>query len=525
LAIGEPKRTNQIKVLGDVTGRSTEKEQYLPGKHIVSIEEMRKILSVVAWIVAAMMAMPLIAAPALADGVSWKTTTNPEVWSHVQERSQFSIINFKDGYEKIIISIQVAESELQSGTRMFWLFPIPSAPQAARIDLISDVPRLEGVAYGNKVWGMVASDPMWYYCVLGSQIWAGVPAMLYFMVIPISGGLGGNDQLVDIYESTDKYGLHSEIISADNASDLQTYLASQGLIIPSGDQAIITDYIGSGFSFVSTRIDDLSDFRENATIQHDDAGEYYMMGVEADFPTDEIFFPLKLTSAYGDSDIPITVQVLGFVDISVMPATGSSLRITADYDEIDDWYTLRGESYYYGYHRSNESVNQTLAFFQEQIGADWQSHPTTNYGLWRDKFTVIQIDGKANTLISDLWMKDSPPSSVSTMEFFISNPWVIVLAIFLTISTIAGLIAGLFLDGSSKHIPQYLLIGLTNFLTIFVPTFLFSKYYVGWNKERYGEKPEKNALSIIRVNFFVAYTMTFTILSIGVWMIIARSAA
>jgi len=487
---------------------------------------MRKTLNVAAWVVAAMMAMPIVAAPVMADGVSWKTISNPEVWSHVQERSQFSIINFKDGYEKMIISIQVNESELDSGSRMFWLFPIPSVPQAAKIDLISDVPRLEGIAYSNKVWEKVANEPMWYYCVLGSQIWAGVPAMMYFMVTPISSGGVGNNQLVDIYESTDKYGLHSEIISADNASDLQTYLASQGLTIPGSDQAIISDYVDLGFSFVSTRIDDLADFRENATIQHDDVGGYYMMGVEADFPTDEIFFPLKLTSAYGDSDIPITVQVLGFVDISVMPATGSSLRITADYDEIDDWYMLRGESYYYyGHHRSNESVNQTLAFFEEQIGTDWQSDPTRNYGLWRDKFTAIHIDGKANSLTNDLWMKDSPPSSVNTMEFFISNPWVIVLAIFLTISTIAGLIAGLFLDGSSKRIPQYLLIGLTNFLTILVPIFLFSHYYVRWNKERYGEKPEKNALSIIRLNFFLAYTVAFTILSIGVWMIIARSAA
>jgi hypothetical protein len=487
---------------------------------------MRKTLSVVVWIVTAMMAMPLIAAPVMADGISWKETSNLEVWSHVQERSQFAIINFKDGYEKMIISIQVTESELQSGTRMFWLFPVPSAPQVVKVDLISDVPRLEGVAYGNKVREKVASEPMWAYCVFGSQIWAGVPAILYLTITTtsLSGGGGDNDQLVDVYDSTDKYGLHSEIISADNASNLQTYLASQGLTVPSGDQAMISDYVDSGFSFVSTRIDDLADFRESAAIQYDELGGYYMMGIEADFPTVDIFFPLKLTSAYGDSDIPITVQVLGFVDISIMPATGPSLRITAYYNVIDDWYMLTedGSYYYYRHHRSNESVNQTLAFFEEQIGTYWQSNPTSHYGLWKDEFTEIHIDGKANSLTNDLWMKDSPPSTVRTMEFLINNPWIIVLAIFITISTITGLITGLFLDGSNKRIPQYLLIGLTNVFTIFVPTFLFSHYYVAWNKERYGEKPEKNAKSIVRVNFFVAYTTTFTALSIGVWMIIAR---
>jgi len=483
---------------------------------------MRRILNAVAWIVVAMMTMPLIAAPVMADGVSWKTTTNPEVWSHVQERSQFSIINYHDGYEKMIISIQVAASELQSGTRMFWLFPIPSSPEDIKVDLVSDVPRLEGSPYGDKVMETVAADPMWYYCVLGSQLWtaAFAPFLIYVMVLGI-GGPGGIGQTVDVFESADRYGLHSEVILADNASNLQTYLGSQGMIIPGSDLVMITDYINSGFSFVSTRIDNLQDFRENATVHSQGSELYYMMGVEADFPTDQIFFPLRLTSAYGDSNIPITVQVLDFVDISTRP-TGPSLDVDASYDESEDRYLL-SDPYWYGYpRRSNESVNQTLAFFEEQIGADWASHPTYEYSLFREKFTEIHIDGRASSLNSDLWIKDSQPSSIATMDFFIANPWIIILIIFISISIIAGLIAGSLLDGNKKHTPQYLVIGLSNVLTVLVPTFLYMKLRAEWNEERGGEEPgDKKALKKIRLNFFVTYTSIFTFLSVLAWGLVS----
>lgn len=490
---------------------------------VFSVEEMRTLLVVITWLIAAMMALPLIAAPAMADGMSWKikTTSNSEVWSHVQERSQFSIINFNDGYEKMIISIQVAESELQTGTRMFWLFPIPSAPQNVSVDLVSDVPRLEGSPYSDKIWKAASSDLMWYYCVLGSQLWtlilAPVFAIKYTMVLGVGGG--DSSQHVGVFEVAEKYGLHSEVISAGSASDLQTYLASQGIAIPSDDQSIVSDYISSGFSFVSTRIDNLNDFRNKATVRTDGPDRYYMMGVEADFPSDEIFFPLKLTSAYGDSDIPITVQVLDFVDISTRP-NGPSLSVGAGYNEIDGRYVLRDSHYQYGYYpaRSSESVNQTLAFFEEQIGTDWASHPTDSYSLWKERFTEIHIDGRASSLNSDLLISDNPPSSIATMDFFIANPWLIVLIIFISISTITGLIVGYHLDRNKKHVPQYLVIGLSNILTVLAPTLLYMNQHAWWHEERYGEKLEdKEALKKIRWKFFWTYTITFVFFTFIAW--------
>jgi hypothetical protein len=477
----------------------------------------------IAFIVTAMMAMPLVAAPAMADGVSWKTTTNWEVWSHVEERSQFSIINFKGGYEKMIIALQVDESELQSGTRMFWLFPIPSEPQNASVDVVSEVPRLEGPPYSDRIKEEVSTDMMWYYCVLGSQLWTAVFAPFYAYTLTLGTGGGGSGQQVGVFDAADKYGLHTEVISADNASNLQTYLASQGIAIPSSDQTIVSDYISSGFCFVSTRIDNLNDFRENATVRTDGSDRYYMMGVEADFPSEEIFFPLKLTSAYGDSDIPITVQVLDFVDISTRPI-GPSLEVGASYDELEGEYVLRDPYYYYGYYpaRSNESVNQTLAFFEEQIGTDWASHLTYHYSLWMERFTEIHIDGRASSLNNDLLMKDGPPSSIAMTEFFIANPQIIIIAIFISISAITGLIVGYLLDRNVKRIPEYLLIGLSNVFTVLAPTLLYGRQHAEWNKEKSGDelgesKPPKR----IRLRFFAAYTSIFMLLSLLTWGLVS----
>ena len=219
-------------------------------------------------------------------------------------------------------------------------------------------------------------------------------------------------------------------------------------------------------------------------------------------------------------DSPITVQVLDFVDITTKP-NGPSLNIGASYAEIEDHYVLYSP-YYYNYpRRSNESVNQTLAFFDEQIGTDWASHPTYDYYLG-GKFTEIRIDGKASSLNSDLWMKDSPPPSISTIDFFIANSWIIILIIFISISTIAGLIVGYLLDGDKKHIPQYLLIGLSNILTVLVPTFLFMRHHARWNEEWYREVPdEKKALRRVGWTFFTTYTIIFLSSSFFAWGLVS----
>ncbi len=483
---------------------------------------MRRILCLAAWIVAVMMAMPIVAAPAMADGVSWVAPTDStQVWSHVQERSQFSIINYHDGYEKMIVSIQVATSELQSGTSMFWLFPIPSSPQDIKVDLISDVPRLEGSLYSDRITEAVASDPMWIYCVLGSQLWPIVFAPFYVMTLGIGGGSLGGNQSVGVFVSADRYGLHSEVLSTDNASHLQSYLTSQGMIIPGGDMAMIADYIDSGYSFVSTRIDNLQDFRANAMVHSEGDDSYYLMGVEADFPTDQLFFPLKLTGAYGDSNIPITVQVLDFVDITTRP-TGSSIGVGANYKEMERPYALNDYHLLYGnQRRSSESINQTLAFFDEQIGTEWVTQPTYAYYIG-GKFTEIHINGMASSLNSDLWMSDSQPGSINTIELFVANSWIVVLISFIFISTVAGLIVGYHFDRNKKHIPEYLMIGLSNVWTVLVPTLLFKKLHNKWYKERYGEESENDkAPKYVGWKFFGEYTIVFLVLTSLVWGIVS----
>jgi hypothetical protein len=163
-------------------------------------------------------------------------------------------------------------------------------------------------------------------------------------------------------------------------------------------------------------------------------------------------------------------------------------------------------------------VNQTLAFFEEQIGTDWTSHPTDSYSLWKERFTEIHIDGRASSLNSDLLISDNPPSSIATMDFFIANPWLIVLIIFISISTITGLIVGYHLDRNKKHVPQYLVIGLSNILTVLAPTLLYMNQHAWWHEERYGEVPQdKEALKKIRRKFFWTYTITFMFFTFIAW--------
>jgi len=477
-------------------------------------------------IIALLICLPAIAMPVMADGVSYYfvSTSSSEAWSQVDERSQFAIINYADGYEKMIISIQVDEEELETGSEMFWLFPIPSRPQDINLNITSNVPRLDGALLGDVLKEDVADSGFWNLC-LWSQVytWATIPFVLFLtMGLGVGGGLQSE---VATFEVAEKYGLSSVVISATNASDLQEYFDLNGLTIPDSDLDIVDDCIASGFSFVATRINNLESFRNNATLMHEGDDSFYIMGVEVDFPSDEIFFPLKLTSVYGDSNIPITVQVIGFTDIAKKPRENSSLRISVDYRKIQGDCIVQGRDHF-GNYIGGDDKEQMIEFFKEQKESsrieaindpEWY-----RYTIYNLEFTTIKIDGNASALNEDLWVSDAPPLGIAVTNYFEDNPGIAVILIFIFISMLAGLIAGFFFNKDSGHIPQYLLIGLANLLTVLAVVAVYHRYYEKWKRE---EKHEGEEVSndgtrpFVRFNFFIAYTTVFMILLFSAWEI------
>ena len=77
------------------------------------------------------------------DGGAFIYTTSLEQWIVLSQEKQIGIINYEDGYEKLIIVIDVKNSSL-NGEKAVWIFPIPANPDEVTIDVINNIPNLDG---------------------------------------------------------------------------------------------------------------------------------------------------------------------------------------------------------------------------------------------------------------------------------------------------------------------------------------------------------------------------------------------
>jgi len=457
---------------GAVNGKETNN---IPQWHHTA--EMKRAVGAVCWLIVAIMAMPVIAAPAMADGFSYRYVTAEDAWRTATERAQFGIINFNAGQEKMVLSIQVEAADLSSAvTRTAWIFPVPSDPQDVSLDHLALTPRMEGEPINRQAAKAVSEDYAWAYCILGSQLYTVpfmVPLLLYTMVLGIGGpgGTGGYGDQVMNYDRMEKYGVTSEVISAESSNALYNYVQGKGIDLPDTAWAILVGYIGKNYSLVLSQITDLDSFRVNAQMVNRDGVGVYVMGIEVDFPSKDIFFPLKLTSVYENAQIPIVVQVIGNVKPTVYPASNSDLRMTVDYS-IQERYDITDAPNYmqYGsYFVSQEDIQQTKEFFTEQLDAqhlsyDWRPLDT---GAWMTNihYTTVTFNGSASALNEDLWMSDVEPLAVTGANIGTEYPLLPIILIFVLVSCLSGLITGAWLY-RGKRSNLFVIVGLANLLTL-----------------------------------------------------------
>jgi len=98
----------------------------------------------------------------------------------------------------------------------------------------------------------------------------------------------------------------TEVVTAEDADALYDYLKAKNITIPVGSIPIIDDYIGETYSFVVSWVKSIRDERK-------------MPAIFVDFPTREIYYPLKPTSVYGDAKIPAFIYVIGYARPKLYP--------------------------------------------------------------------------------------------------------------------------------------------------------------------------------------------------------------
>ncbi|UCE45668.1 MAG: hypothetical protein JSU93_01950, partial [Methanobacteriota archaeon] len=272
--------------------------------------------------IAAFLPFPMISCVA-ADGMMMVYTHDPyEDWDLSVEETQYGMINHVNGEERFILAIRVNSKTLEEAAGAVWMFAVPAQPESVNINLMPTISELNG----EKVSDLAKEE-------LCSNLILGYGTQLYpVLMVPLLGnsnspvtlsdgsrfaGFGDSSaDFVEVAKHVEAQGLTMEVVSTEYAEALDSYLQDRNMRLGNASYSLVEEYIGQDYCFVISWISDADEFLAEANIQYDRStgSSYFEIGLFTRFPTDRIFYPLRLTSIYGETIVPMLLQVLGYVE-------------------------------------------------------------------------------------------------------------------------------------------------------------------------------------------------------------------
>lgn len=237
-----------------------------------------------------------------ADGFVFKPMPDGDL-SQMNQRGQQAFINYHGGREELIIGVDIEERDSQA----VWIVPVPSKPGEVDIDITSELPVFFGDEINSKA-ELAFSDSMEsaYNAGLLGQIWTLPIAGISLVALRSAGGGSYGEappsDLITVEKHIEKKGMTAEIITSKKAEALYNYLERKGINIKEDSIPKLENYIGKEYAFIVSWL----------SPEENTKGE--SRGIHVSFPSSEIYYPLYLTSAYGEEKIPITIRVLGHVE-------------------------------------------------------------------------------------------------------------------------------------------------------------------------------------------------------------------
>lgn len=461
----------------------------------------------------------------IADGCVVKPIPNGDLVL-VEEKSQQAYINYVGGREKLIIAADIEESS----SDIFWIIPVPSKSEDVNVDITSQLPYFIGDDVKSKV-NLKLSNALEnsYFLGFATQIW---PIPVGLLSINMSGSMSSGDvksfsigDSISVDSHIEKAGMVSETITAKNGEAIYDYLSQKGFNVQRGRVEEINSYIKENYSFVVSWI-----------ANNENVGQ---RGIYINFPTDKIYYPLILTSAYGDSKLPIIIRVLGYVKpeifSSIKPYTKvdyftertgysggvASAKCRADMDQLRSVlevyrYSSKENLYPQSIQETedgakilvdmSEVCGQAPFYFSEgdeyvaTITLDTKTYKidSTGYaGFTPEKilipnelqdfyganqpgkidYTRITIDAPSKLLTNDLWMEQGTPLSISAAFLIInsSNLSLTIIIYLLLIGIVSYISGGLAGLMCFRKFKKYAFIGLCNVFTIIPVVEIFNR--------------------------------------------------
>lgn len=352
----------------------------------------------------------------------------------VEESEQVAFISWKDGMEQMIIKIGI-KAAVQENETYIWIFPVPAKPKDV---VVYHIKYLHYNVKGKDLYKMTKGElkKNAEYIFTFSQIWP-IPFMIvdlysspgYYQASLRSekslGWIGryAEDYGVTVHERIEKHGLVSEIITAKEANGLKRYIRDKhGVELPKEIESVFSDYIGKEFTFVVS----------------ESQGKPKAMAVMVEFPTDVPYFPLKPTSIYGSSRIPIMVYIEGFWEPNKWREVEH--RMVVKHGVEGNTPFIYGEEKFYG------SFN---------------------------KFTVVSLNTPSKYLKQDLYFKKS--STAEVVNFIREHLIVFSIIIILMLFSLSGIITWAILSRKWEELVKYVTAGVASIFTPIATLVVFKK--------------------------------------------------
>ena len=429
------------------------------------------------WFALSAVAFLLAPALALADGMAFKgyDTVSPRI---AEQGEQKAVVLHRNGTEKLVIAISL---DLEDEDNAVWIFPVPGSPDQVKLDVLNAFP----VFHGKDVLQEGRASLR--------ALFPGVRATQIYPLILELGTSAGRMGGVSRHGEVEKWGIHAETVTASSVDDLASYLETKEVRIPSKSLATFDTYLSDEYTLVlawiSSRAELLREFPQYEP-QRDRSGELAPRwpSLYVEFPTERAFYPLRATSGYGNTTIPLDVWVVGHVKVDTSVSLAQKLSVS---------------------HYVQKSYPKGIP---DQFGdaLPWKDIP----------YTRVSIYTAARFLEDDLWFSAGAPIGARyahAITALSETPVAITLVglfIVVALSYLSAGLSGLALLGKWRG---YARLGFWNVLTLVGLIIAVRRTDSEMWKRADGATAERDAP---RMGFCIAFTFTYLILSIILQLIL-----
>lgn len=460
-------------------------------------------------------ALVLLPQLALACAVAIEENSTGTGWNYAMPTRAQGFISYENGTERLVMSHELGGT---GGGGVAIITPIPGGPTDIKLDILSDLPQLNGQNISTTASAVV---PAVAELVSMSQLWTGAPWFISGFNVgssvqdtsginigstaPGGGSFGATNAGIPdvrVFNQLDKNGMSSEVVTARTSKGLYDFLKAKGLTVPDGSIDVLNYYIGRNYSFVVSWV--------NATAAHSfdcqqnqapvGFGSYAphsssscAKGIFVSFPTKDLYYPLIPTSAYSDMSHSETIRVIGHVSPKL-------------YSSISNYSTV---SYF---EDANYSSRASDTDAQKIV------HPMAGDIV---KYTDITIDAPAKLYTEDLTIRNYPPINAIYAGTIADNPIIFGILLLVIASILASVLCGLLFyteDRSKQGVFKFAKLGLFNCLTL-IGLIVASRKML---------RPEGDGVSSVHMHvkrrwkYLFLFTIMFTVITwLIAWLVMA----